>query len=107
MFITTGNVVDTIIPPLRDRMEVIRLPGYTEDEKMHIAQQFLVPRQLREHGWTEQNLELPEAALRVLIREYTHEAGVRNREREIANIARKMPRRIAEGQTEKVIGRPA
>src|SRR5438270_1336254 len=106
LFITTGNVVDTIIPPLRDRMEVIRLPGYTEDEKMHIAQQFLVPRQLREHGLTEENLELPEAALRVLIREYTHEAGVRNLEREIANIARKIPRRIAEGETEKVIVRP-
>src|SRR3989449_1803051 len=106
LFITTGNVVDTIIPPLRDRMEVIRLPGYTEDEKMHIAQQFLVPRQLREHGLTEDNLELPEAALRVLIREYTHEAGVRNLEREIANIARKIPRRIAEGETEKVTVTP-
>src|SRR6184192_3461730 len=101
LFITTANVVDTIIPPLRDRMEVIRLPGYTEDEKMHIAQQFLVPRQLREHGLTEENLELPEPTLRVLIREYTHEAGVRNLEREIANIARKIPRRIAEGETEK------
>src|SRR5256884_413722 len=66
LFITTGNVVDTIIPPLPDRMEVIRLPGYTEDEKMRIAQQFLVPRQLREHGLTEDNLELPEATLRVL-----------------------------------------
>src|SRR3989442_12337676 len=87
-------------------MEVIRLPGYTEDEKMHIAQQFLVPRQLREHGLTEDNLELPEAVLRLLIREYTHEAGVRNLEREIANIARKIPRRIAEGETEKVIVKP-
>ena len=106
LFITTGNVVDTIIPPLRDRMEVIRLPGYTEDEKMHIAQQFLVPRQLREHGLTEENLELPAPTLRVLIREYTHEAGVRNLEREIANIARKIPRRIAEGETEKVIVNP-
>src|SRR5438094_424857 len=106
LFITTANVVDTIIPPLRDRMEVIRLPGYTEDEKMHIAQQFLVPRQLREHGLTEENLELPEPTLRVLIREYTHEAGVRNLEREIANIARKIPRRIAEGETEKVTVNP-
>src|SRR3989449_5260744 len=106
LFITTGNVVDTIIPPLRDRMEVIRLPGYTEDERMRIAQQFLVPRQLREHGLTEDNLELPEATLRVLIREYTHEAGVRNLEREIANIARKIPRRIAEGETEKVTVKP-
>ncbi|TMD68137.1 MAG: endopeptidase La [Chloroflexi bacterium] len=95
LFITTANVVDTIIPPLRDRMEVIRLPGYTEDEKMHIAQQFLVPRTLREHGLTDENLELPSSTLRMLM------------EREIANIARKIPRRIAEGQTEKVIVEPS
>jgi ATP-dependent Lon protease len=107
LFITTANVVDTIIPPLRDRMEIIRLPGYTEDEKMHIAKQFLVPRQLREHGLTDENLELPEPSLRMLIREYTHEAGVRNLEREIANIARKIPRRIAEGETEKVTVEPS
>ncbi len=106
LFITTANVVDTIIPPLRDRMEIIRLPGYTEEEKLHIAQQFLVPRQLREHGLTADNLELPEPALRTLIREYTHEAGVRNLDREIANIARKIPRRIAEGQADKVTVRP-
>ncbi len=107
LFITTANVVDTIIPPLRDRMEIIRLPGYTEDEKMHIAQHFLVPRQLKEHGLTTDNLELPEATVRMLIREYTHEAGVRNLEREIANIARKIPRRIAEGETEKVVVEPS
>src|SRR3989475_3128025 len=106
LFITTANVVDTIIAPLRDRMEIIRLPGYTEDEKLHIAQQFLVPRQLREHGLTDENLEVPDDTLRLLIREYTHEAGVRNLDREIANIARKIPRRIAEGQTEKVIVQP-
>src|SRR4030081_83216 len=106
LFITTANVVDTIIPPLRDRMEIIRLPGYTEDEKMHIAKQFLVPRQLREHGLTDENLALPEASLRLLIREYTHEAGVRNLEREIANIARKVPRRLSEGQTRKWSPRP-
>jgi ATP-dependent Lon protease len=107
LFITTANVVDTIIPPLRDRMEIIRLPGYTEEEKMHIAQQFLVPRQLREHGLTEENLEFSAGTLRMLIREYTHEAGVRNLEREIANIARKIPRRIAEGQTDKVVIEPS
>src|SRR5256886_15865362 len=107
LFITTANVVDTIIAPLRDRMEIIRLPGYTEDEKLHIAQQFLKPRQLREHGLTDENLEVPENTLRLLIREYTHEAGVRNLDREIANIARKIPRRIAEGQPEKVILGPA
>src|SRR6202022_628064 len=106
-FLPTRNLGDTIIPPLRDRMENIRLPGYTEDEKMHIAKQFLVPRQLREHGLTDENLEVPEASLRMLIREYTHEAGVRNLEREIANIARKIPRRIAEGETEKVTVEPS
>src|SRR5256714_534601 len=102
IFTTTANVEDTIIPPLRDRMEIIRLPGYTEDEKMHIAKQFLVPRQLREHGLTDENLALPEASLRLLIREYTHEAGVPNLEREIANIAPKNPRRIAEHKAEAV-----
>jgi ATP-dependent Lon protease len=106
LFITTANVIDTIIPPLRDRMEIIRLPGYTEEEKLHIAEQFLVPRQLREHGLSTENLELPHATLRVLIREYTHEAGVRNLDREIANICRKIPRRIAEGETEKVVVQP-
>src|SRR5260370_4049064 len=106
LFITTANVVDTIIPPLRDRMEIIRLPGYTEEEKLHIAQQFLLPRQLREHGLTDEHLEVAEASLRVMIREYTHEAGVRNLDREIANIARKIPRRIAEGETEKVMVEP-
>ncbi|HYM50571.1 MAG TPA: endopeptidase La [Candidatus Limnocylindrales bacterium] len=103
LFITTANVVDTIIAPLRDRMEIIRLPGYTEEEKLRIAEQFLKPRQLREHGLTLENLDLPEATLRALIREYTHEAGVRNLDREIANICRKIPRRIAEGETEKVV----
>jgi ATP-dependent Lon protease len=106
LFITTANVVDTIIPPLRDRMEIIRLPGYTEDEKMHIATQFLIPRQLREHGLTEDNLSISHEALKVLVREYTHEAGVRNLDREIANICRKIPRRIAEGQLEKVTVQP-
>jgi ATP-dependent Lon protease len=106
LFITTANVVDTIIPPLRDRMEIIRLPGYTEDEKMHIARQFLIPRQLREHGLTEDNLAITTEALQVLVREYTHEAGVRNLDREIANICRKIPRRIAEGKLEKVLVNP-
>ena len=106
LFITTANVVDTIIAPLRDRMEIIRLPGYTEEEKLRIAEQFLKPRQLREHGLTTENLELPLATLRALIRDYTHEAGVRNLDREIANICRKIPRRIAEGDTETAVVRP-
>src|ERR1051326_6204144 len=103
LFICTANIVDTVSPPLRDRMEVIRLPGYTEEEKIRIAQQHLVPRQLAEHGLTTENLEIPEPALRLLVREYTREAGVRNLEREIANIARKLPRRIMEGRTDKVL----
>jgi ATP-dependent Lon protease len=98
-------MVDTIIPPLRDRMEIIRLPGYTEEEKLHIAKRFLLPRQLREHGLGPEHLELPDETLRTLIREYTHEAGVRSLDREIANICRKIPRRIAEGQTERVVVR--
>ena len=105
LFITTANMVDTIIPPLRDRMEIIRLPGYTEEEKLHIARRFLLPRQLREHGLGPEHLELPDETLRALIREYTHEAGVRGLDREIANICRKIPRRIAEGQTERVVVR--
>src|SRR3989442_1588399 len=107
LFITNANLGDTIIPPLRDRMEIIRLPGYTEEEKLHIAQKYLLPRQLREHGLTPDNLDLPAETLRALIREYTHEAGVRSLEREIANICRKIPRRIVEGQTEKVVVAPA
>ncbi len=106
LFITTANVVDTIIAPLRDRMEIIRLPGYIEDEKLHIAQKFLVPRTLKEHGITEEHLQFPDDTIRALIREYTHEAGVRNLEREIANIARKIPRRLAEGKTDRVEPRP-
>jgi ATP-dependent Lon protease len=102
LFITTANLVDTISGPLRDRMEVIRLPGYTEEEKIRIAEQYLVPRQLTEHGLTTENLEITHDLLRTLVREYTREAGVRNLEREIANIARKIPRRIAEGRTEKL-----
>jgi ATP-dependent Lon protease len=106
LFITTANVVDPIIAPLRDRMEIIRLPGYIEEEKLHIAQKFLVPRTLKEHGITDEHLRFPDETVRALIREYTHEAGVRNLEREIANIARKIPRRLAEGKTDRVEPKP-
>ncbi len=102
LFVTTANIADTISPPLRDRMEVIRLPGYTEEEKLAIARQYLVPRQLSEHGLTVDNLEFTDDALRGIIQRYTREAGVRNLEREIANVTRKIPRRIMEGHTEKV-----
>ena len=102
IFITTGNVEDTIIAPLRDRMEIIRLPGYTEDEKMHIATGYLVPRQLKQHGLENGRLVLGADALKELVRRYTREAGVRNLEREIGTICRKVARAIAEGKTEAV-----
>src|SRR5881296_365643 len=106
LFITTGNVVDTIIPPLRDRMEIIRLPGYTEDEKMHIAEGFLLPKQLKQHGLEEGKLVVGHETLRKLVREYTREAGVRNLEREIGTINRKVARSIAEGKAETIEVRP-
>ncbi len=106
LFITTANIADTIHPAMLDRMELIRLPGYTEDEKLHIAKRYLVPRQMEEHAITAKNLEIGDATLRRLIREYTHEAGVRNLEREIANIARKVPRRLSEGNRRKLSPKP-
>ncbi|MDQ2951737.1 MAG: AAA family ATPase, partial [Chloroflexota bacterium] len=139
IFITTANVEDTIIPPLRDRMEVIRLPGYTEEEKLHIARGYLVPRQLKQHGLLEPvianvaavgepataeeqpekgetplpntpinvtadqtKLVITDEVLRELVRKYTREAGVRNLEREIGTICRKVARTIAEGKAQKV-----
>jgi ATP-dependent Lon protease len=106
LFITTANIADTIHPALLDRMEVIRIPGYTEEEKLHIARRYLVPRQLEEHGITSKHLVLADATLRRVIREYTHEAGVRSLEREIANIARKVPRRLSEGETARFAPKP-
>jgi ATP-dependent Lon protease len=102
IFITTANVEDTIIAPLRDRMEVIRLPGYTEDEKLHIATGYLVPRQLKQHGLEDGRLVIGDEVLRELVRRYTREAGVRNLEREIGTLCRKVARAIAEGKAEKV-----
>ncbi|MDQ2996346.1 MAG: endopeptidase La [Chloroflexota bacterium] len=132
MFITTANLLDPIPPALRDRLEVIHLPGYTEEEKLQIARQFLVPKQLEANGLTrtedvglrtepgELNLDLSpqssaldtalqfsEAALRQLIRSYTYEAGVRNLEREIGAICRKVARRVAEGRPFPRVVRPA
>ncbi len=98
MFITTGNMIDTIPGPLRDRMEMIYLSGYTTEEKLGIARNYLVPKQLSEHGITKEILRISDQALLVLISQYTREAGVRNLEREIANLCRKVAREIAEGR---------
>ncbi|HET90581.1 MAG TPA: AAA family ATPase, partial [Chloroflexi bacterium] len=102
MFITTANLLDPIPTPLRDRMEILKLSGYTETEKVHIAQGYLIPRQLRENGLRRQELSFTDAALRQMIRDYTREAGVRNLEREIGRVCRKVVTGIAEGSMEPV-----
>jgi ATP-dependent Lon protease len=100
LFITTANVIDTVPPALRDRMEIIHLAGYTEEEKIAIAQRHLVPKQAREHGLAAADVEFTPESLRLLARGYTREAGVRSLEREIASVCRKVARRRADGHTE-------
>jgi len=107
LFIATANWMDPIPEPLRDRMEIIELPGYTEEEKIHIAKRFLIPRQTKEHGIAlGEQIEFTDEALHDLIHNYTREAGVRNLEREIATLVRKQARRLADGKTEKHIVTP-
>ncbi len=98
MFITTANVTDTIPSALKDRMEIIEIPGYTEEEKLQIALKYLIPRQIKEHGLSPDNISIPAATVKRIISHYTQEAGVRNLEREIGSLCRKVARKIAEGQ---------
>lgn len=102
MFITTANWIETIPAPLLDRMEVIRLSGYTENEKIHIAHEYLIPRQIRENGLREGETEFDDGALKEVIQSYTREAGVRNLEREIGRICRKVAIQIAEGKVDRI-----
>jgi ATP-dependent Lon protease len=102
LFICTANQTETIPPPLLDRMDVIRLSGYTEQEKLMIARRYLVPKQLEAHGLPANRVEIEDDAMRLVIREYTREAGLRNLEREIAALFRKTARRIAEGNDEPI-----
>lgn len=103
MFITTANVLDTIPPALRDRLEIIQFAGYTHDEKFRIARDFLIKKQLDNHGLNAEKLEMDDKALQFIIQHYTREAGVRNLERKIATVFRKVAKKVAEGNNEKII----
>jgi ATP-dependent Lon protease len=96
LFVTTANMLDPIPPALQDRMEVIEFSGYLEEEKLEISHNFLIPRQLEQHGLDDAGMRFEDAALKMIIRQYTYEAGVRNLEREIANICRKIARKVVE-----------
>ena len=106
MFVTTANQLHTIPPPLRDRMETIELPGYTANEKQIIAKQYLIPRQLKENGLDNALIDIKDKAIDKVISEYTREAGVRNLERELGTVCRKVARRVAEGNTDTTIIAP-
>jgi len=103
LFICTANMLDTVPPPLIDRMEIIPLQGYSEEEKVHIAARYLVPRQIKANGITPEQIEFPEAAVRHIVRHYTREAGVRKLEQVIGTVCRKEARRVVEGKTEKLV----
>lgn len=102
MFITTANRVDTIPSALKDRMETIYIPGYTQKEKVAIAKKYLIPKQFDENGLKEGVLRIADGAVEKMVEEYTREAGLRNLEREVAAVARKVARKIAEGDSSKV-----
>ena len=102
MFITTANILDTIPHALRDRMEVLDLPGYTTEEKLEIAKQYLIPKQYEAHGLKKNNLKITDKAVRVIISDYTREAGLRNLEREIGTVCRKVAKEVASGNTKPV-----
>jgi ATP-dependent Lon protease len=106
MFITTGNLLEPIPDPLRDRMEIITLSGYTENEKSAIAKQYLIPRQIKENGLRNEEIQFTDEALLTVIRSYTREAGVRNLEREIGSVCRKVVTIIAENKTKSVVITP-
>ncbi len=101
LFIATGNMLDPIPAPLRDRMEIIEIPSYVEEEKLHIANDFLVPKQIREHGLQEKHITFREDAIRKIIHEYTREAGVRTLERRIADVCRGVAKDVVQGKSEK------
>ncbi len=103
MFLATANVIDPVPPALKDRLEILELPGYTRDEKRNIARQFLVPKQLEEHGLKAENIEVTDSAVAEVIDSYTREAGVRNLEREVGSVARGVAVKVAEGATNKFV----
>src|SRR6266702_4608632 len=102
LFICTANMLDTVPPPLLDRMELIPLQGYSEEEKLHIATRYLIPRQIKENGITAEQIEFPDEAVRHIVRHYTREAGVRKLEQVIGTVCRKQARRVVEGKKEKL-----
>src|SRR3954463_15040761 len=103
LFIATGNLIDPIPAALRDRMEIIQLPGYTQTEKIEIGKRFLIPKQMTNHGLKPNHIDITDEAMTELVQAYTHEAGVRNLEREIANVMRKVARSVAEGRKRKTV----
>ena len=103
MFITTANILETIPAPLRDRMEVIQLAGYTAEEKHEIARRYLIPRQIERNGLAPEQIEIKDEVIDVVIRDYTREAGVRNLERELGTLCRKVAREFAEGKAKRKV----